>query len=258
MDKVKSLAYVYYKPGDVRLEEKEISCGPTDLLVRVFASARCGTDKTIFHKGHYKVDSNAPIILGHELTGKIVHVGKQVQTLTEGIGYKEGQKLSKEYLSFEIGERVTFQSRIARYQNGLLMLDDPITILSFYIDGGYSQYMKITKELIQSGSVLRLPDSVSDEEGALIEPAACALESIFSTPHSRRRGQRRILCLQERHQAGRERLHHRFGERQHDIRPAMQARGQREDLYDRAVREEERRSASRIGKRYPGNHPAKL
>ena len=183
MDKIKSLSYVYYKPGDVRIEEKEISCGSTDLLVKVHASARCGTDKTIFYKGHYKADSNAPIILGHELVGEIVNVGEKVKTLTEGIGYKEGETLSKDYLNFEIGERVTFQSRIARYQNGLLLLDNPITILSFYIDGGYSQYMKVTKELIQSGSVLRLSDSVSDEEGALIEPAACALESIFSTPH---------------------------------------------------------------------------
>jgi L-iditol 2-dehydrogenase len=184
MDKVKSLAFIYYKPGDIRVEEKEIYCGPTDLLVKVLASARCGTDKTIFCKGHYKVDSNAPIILGHELTGTIIHVGEKVKTLTEGIGYMEGKIISKKYLNFEIGERVTFQSRIARYQNGLLMLNNPITILSFYIDGGYSQYMKVTKELIQSGSVLRVPESISDEEGALVEPAACVLESIFSTPHS--------------------------------------------------------------------------
>lgn len=183
MDKIRSLSYVYYKPGDVRIQEKEISCSPTDLLVKVLASARCGTDKTIFYKGHYKVDSNAPIILGHELVGEIVQVGGKVKTLTEGIGYKNGQKLTKDYLNFKIGQRLTFQSRIARYQNGLMLLASPITILSFYFDGGYSQYMKVTKELIQSGSVFRLSSSVSDEEGSLIEPAACALESIFSTPH---------------------------------------------------------------------------
>ncbi len=183
MEKVKSLAYVYHKPGDMRVEEKEIEFGPNDLLVKVLTSARCGTDKLIFKKGHYKVDSNAPIILGHELTGEIVRVGNKVKTLIDGIGYKQGEKLTKDYLDFQIGERVTVQSRIARYENGLLLLDEPLTILSFYIDGGYSQYMRIPEKLIRSGSVFRIPNEITSEEAALVEPAACALESIFSTSH---------------------------------------------------------------------------
>ena len=180
----KSKAFVYYKPGDIRVSEMNITGGPTDIIVKVHASARCGTDKTIFYKGHPKVDSHAPIVLGHELVGEIVYVGNKVKTLTEGIGYKAGKTLLPDELDFQEGERVTLQSRIARYHEGLLLLDDPITILSFYIHGGYAQYMKVPKELIQSGSVLRIPDSISDEEAALVEPAACALESIFATPHT--------------------------------------------------------------------------
>ena len=178
-----SKAFVYHGPGDVRLEELKIDCCPTDIIVKVIVSARCGTDKTIFHQGHPKVDSHAPIVLGHELLGEIVEVGKDVIRLKDGIGYKEGERLSDEYLNFQIGERVTTQSRIARYRNGLMLLDRPITILSFYINGAYSQYMRIPQELILSSSVLRVPDKISDEEAALVEPAACALESIFSTPH---------------------------------------------------------------------------
>lgn len=183
MSSYTSKAFVYYSPGDVRLEEIRIGCSPTDIMVKITASARCGTDRTIFYKGHPKVDSHAPIVLGHELVGEIVEVGKDVSKLKDGIGYKEGERLSYEYLNFQIGERVTVQSRIARYYHGLMLLHSPITILSFYINGGYSQYMKIPQELILSGSVLRLPDNVSNEEAALVEPAACALESIFSTPH---------------------------------------------------------------------------
>ena len=185
MEKVKSLSFVYYAPGDVRLEERQINFSSTDLLVKIHASARCGTDKTIFYHGHYKVDANAPIILGHELTGEIIKVGKDVKSLTEGIGYKSGKTLSPEYLDFHEGERITTQSRIARHSdNGLMLLTDPVTILSFYINGGYSQYMRVPAELIQSGSVLRLPESVSNESGALVEPAACALESIYASPRA--------------------------------------------------------------------------
>ncbi len=182
-ERIDTQAFVYHEPGMVRRENRTIKLTSTDLLVKVLASARCGTDKTIYRKGHYKVDANAPIVLGHEFTGEIERVGKEVKTLASGIGYRDGEKLQTEYLDFQEGERVTCQSRIARYSHGLMLLDDPITILSFYIDGAYSQYIKIPKELIQSGSVMRLPDSVGDEEGALVEPAACALESIFATPH---------------------------------------------------------------------------
>lgn len=183
MSKYTSKAFVYHGPGDVRLEELKIDCSATDVVVKVIVSARCGTDKTIFYKGHPKVDSHAPIVLGHELLGEIVEVGKDVIKLKNGIGYKEGERLSDEYLNFQTGERVTFQSRIARYHNGLMLLDNPITILSFYINGAYSQYMRIPKELILSASTLRVPTNISDEEAVLVEPVACALESIFSTPH---------------------------------------------------------------------------
>jgi L-iditol 2-dehydrogenase len=179
-----STAFVYYAPGDVRVERRRVECGNEDLVVKVQACARCGTDRTIFRVGHPKVDGNAPVILGHELIGEIVAVGRDVRKLRTGIGYKEGGILSDEYLDFKEGERVTVQSRIARYENGLMLLDDPITILSFYIDGGYAHYMRVPRELILSGSVLRVPEGVSDEEAALVEPAACALESLFSTPHA--------------------------------------------------------------------------
>jgi len=183
MSEYLSKAFVYYGPGDVRLEELKLNCRSTDMIVKVLASARCGTDKTIFYKGHPKVDPHAPIVLGHELVGEIVEVGKKVLSLKKGMGYKEGERLADEYLNFQVGERVTLQSRIARYHKNLMLLDNPITILSFYINGGYAQYMRIPQELILTGSVLRVPDKVSNEEGALVEPAACVLESILSTPH---------------------------------------------------------------------------
>jgi L-iditol 2-dehydrogenase len=180
---MKSLAFVYYAPNDVRTETKEIRGGHDNLVVKVRSCGRCGSDKTIFSKGHPKVDPHAPIVLGHELSAEIVKVGSDVKNLRRGIGYKEGETLSPEYLDFKEGERITVQSRIARYNNGLMLIQEPITILSFYIDAGYSQYMRIPKELIQSGSVLRVPENASDEDALLVEPAACALESIFSSPH---------------------------------------------------------------------------
>jgi L-iditol 2-dehydrogenase len=180
-----SKAYVYHgRPRAVSRSTVEFECGPRDLMIEVTMCARCGTDKTIYHQGHPNVDPFAPVVLGHELVGRIVEVGDQVHTMTEGIGYRAADTLSDEYLSFVPGERVVFQSRIARYNaDGLMLIPDPIANLSFQICGGYAQFMKVPEEMIRSESVLRVPDSVSDEDACLVEPAACALESIFATPH---------------------------------------------------------------------------
>ncbi len=179
----RSEAFVYHAPGDIRRETLSIECGPEDLMVRVNLCGRCGTDRTIFLKGHPKVDRNVPVVLGHEMVGRIVEVGDEVKTLVSGLGYREGEKLSEEYLDFQPGERVTVQGRGARYANGLMLMDEPVTILSFYVNGAYSQYMRVDSNFIRTAGVLRVPECISDEAAALAEPAACALESIFCTPH---------------------------------------------------------------------------
>ena len=179
-----SKAFVYLgRPQAMVPDTRSIECGARDLVVQVLMCARCGTDRTIYRLGHPSVDPYAPVVLGHELVARIVEVGSQVGSLTDGIGYREGEVLPPEYLDFHPGERVTFQSRIARHRKGLMLIPRPIANLSFQIDGGYAQYMRVPETMIRSESVLRVPDNVSDEEACLVEPAACALESIFATPH---------------------------------------------------------------------------
>ena len=180
----KSKAFVYLgRPQAMVPDTRHIECGARDLVVQVLMCARCGTDRTIYRLGHPSVDPHAPVVLGHELVARIVEVGSQVGSLTGGIGYREGEVLPAEYLDFRPRERVTFQSRIARHRQGLMLIPRPIANLSFQIDGGYAQYMRVPETMIRSESVLRVPDNVSDEEACLVEPAACALESIFATPH---------------------------------------------------------------------------
>ena len=180
----RSRSFVYQgRPGAVTTETLTLRPGPRDLLVKVVMCARCGTDKTIYRSGHPNVDPYAPVVLGHELVARVAEVGEEVRTLTEGIGYCEGRTLPASSLDFKPGERVTFQSRIARYRDGLMLVPKPIANLSFQINGGYAQYMIVPETMIRSGSVLRVAETISDEEACLVEPSACALESIFATPH---------------------------------------------------------------------------
>jgi len=182
MSTYSSKCYVYEGPGRVRADLMEIACGPTDVVIKVAVCGRCGTDERLYREPHPNVKT--PTVLGHELVGTVVEVGKDVAGLTKGIGYKDGQTLLREQIAPAIGQRVTVQSRIARMSDGLMLMRDPIQNLSFLIPGGFAQYMKIPANMIQSGSMLFVPDQVADEEAALTEPAACALESIYSTPHA--------------------------------------------------------------------------
>ncbi len=185
MSRYRSKSFVYLgRPKAVERKTITFEPGPRDLVVRVSMCGRCGTDKTIYHHGHPNVDPHAPVVLGHELVATIVEVGSEVGSLTDGIGYREGGKLSQGYLDFRPGERVTVQSRIARYRDGLMLIPRPIANLSFQINGGYSQYMLVPETMIRSESVLRVPANVTDEEACLVEPAACALESLFAAPHA--------------------------------------------------------------------------
>jgi L-iditol 2-dehydrogenase len=180
---VRSDAFIYHGARDVRHGSITVDPGPDGMLVKVILCARCGTDQTIFRKGHPEVDKHAPIVLGHEMVGTIVDVGKEVRKLRDGLGFREGDRIPSADLSFRPGDRVIVQSRAARYANGLMLMSDPVTILSFRLHGAYSQYVRFTSELSRTGSVIRVPKGVSHEAAALAEPAACALESIYATPH---------------------------------------------------------------------------
>ena len=182
MGTYESKCYVYYGPGNVKLETRELICGPTDVILQIDVCGRCGTDRRLFDKAHPRVKT--PTVLGHELVGRVVELGDRVSMLTRGIGYRDDQHLNPEQICPPIGKRVTVQSRIARHDNGLMLVRDPIQNLSFQIPGGFAQYMKVPAEMIQSGSLLPISENVTDEEGALVEPAACALESIYATPHA--------------------------------------------------------------------------
>jgi L-iditol 2-dehydrogenase len=178
VNRYQSKSFVYYGPGDVRCESVELACGPTDLIVRVDACGRCGTDRKSYVTQHASVVP--PIVLGHEFSGEIVEVGAQAELLM-----REASQPGEACAVLSPGQRVTVQPKVCSYHQGVMQLGRPIEHLSFRTSGAFAQYVRIPAALIRSGSVLRIPDGVSSEEAALVEPAACVLESVFSTPHVR-------------------------------------------------------------------------
>lgn len=131
-------------------------------------------------------------ILGHETLVVIERVGSKVRELHDGIGYLAGRKLDDRYLAFKPGERCVLQSRIAYYEPspsgkadvaGVQLLGGNITDLAMNLGGAYAEMVRLTPDIIQSGSILRVPAGVPGPIAAMAEPTACLLDCFQKTTH---------------------------------------------------------------------------
>jgi L-iditol 2-dehydrogenase len=158
-------AGVYREKGIVRVEEVPVpEVGNGEVLIKVAACGVCGTDiKKIFH-----AYVPAPQILGHELAGKVVAVGRGVAKW----------KLGDRVMSFHhvpcgtcfYCERRLF-SQCKQYKTtGLTGGFTPN-------GGGFAEYVKAMPWVAERG-IVALPDNVSFEEATFIEPINTIVKAV--------------------------------------------------------------------------------
>ena len=152
-------AAVMYGTHDVRLEEVPVpEPGPKEVLVEIRAVGVCGSDVHYYEEG--RIGSfvvREPLTLGHESMGTVVALG-------------EGAT------KHEVGERVTLEPgvpdgtcrecRAGRYNlcpNVRFFATPPI-------DGAFTNYVSIHEDFAFS-----LPDGLSDNAGALMEPLSVGI-----------------------------------------------------------------------------------
>jgi L-iditol 2-dehydrogenase len=146
---------MYYSNQDLRLEEMPVpQIGPGELLMRVEASGICGTDLLEWYRLH-----KAPLVLGHEVTGVIVAVGKGVES------YKEGDRISAAH---------HVPCNTCHYcLSGHHTVCDTLRETNFD-PGGFAEYLRLPRINVERG-IFPLPDELSFEEATFIEPLACVL-----------------------------------------------------------------------------------
>lgn len=132
-----------------------------EVLVRVAAVGVCGSDVHYYRDGRigpFVVDS--PLILGHEVSGTIVEVGSDVDRTRIG---------SRVAIEPQRPCRVCAQCKAGRY--------NLCNQMEFYatppIDGAFCDYVTI-----QSDFAHQVPDNVSDEAAALLEPLSVGIAAI--------------------------------------------------------------------------------
>ncbi len=148
---------MYYNNKDVRVEEMpKPEIGPNEILVKAAACGICGSDVLEW----YRI-KKAPIVLGHEMAGKIVEVGSNVTK------YRTGQRV---FVSHHV------PCNTCDYcLNGYHTACDTLHSTNFF-PGGFSEYIRVPEINVDRG-VFVLPDEMTFDQAVFIEPLACVVRA---------------------------------------------------------------------------------
>lgn len=152
-------AAVLHRPGQIVLEDRPVPEPAADeVLIRVASVGVCGSDVHYFREGRIgDFVVNKPLVLGHEAAGTIVDAGRDVPR--ERIGERVAIEPQRPC-------RVCAQCSAGRY--------NLCPQMTFYatppVDGAFCEYVTI-----QAPFAHPVPDSVSDDAAALLEPLSVGI-----------------------------------------------------------------------------------
>lgn len=136
--------------------------GADDVLIRINKTGICGTDMHIWNWDEWAQSTvPVPLIIGHEFAGEIVELGSQVKELSVG------QRCSGE------GHLIGKHSRQSRA--GKFHLDPQTRGIGVNEPGAFAEYLSLP-----AFNVVPLPDSISDDIGAILDPLGNAVHTALS------------------------------------------------------------------------------
>ena len=160
----------FHKAHDLRIDDVPPpgSPGPGDVILKISHAGICGTDLHEYESGpimlpvepHPVTGAKIPQILGHEFSSTVTAIGPGVTSVRVGDRVAVIPHLNKpgEYYS--------------RRNLGQFSAETGLVGLNWHW-GGMAEYA-----LVPEPNVVKLPDSVSDEQGAVVEPSLVALNAI--------------------------------------------------------------------------------
>lgn len=158
MKKMKSA--VFYEKHNLKVEESPIPViGDNDVLVEVKACGVCGTDVHIYEGDEGAAPVTPPTILGHEFSGIVTKVGKNV-------------------VSCNVGDRVSIDPNCYcgtcdPCRNGVAHYCENMIGYGTTVNGGFAEYCAVNER-----QIYKLGKNTSFEQGAMAEPVACCLHGI--------------------------------------------------------------------------------
>ena len=162
-------AAVWHTRKDIRIEDiPEPEPGPGQVKAKIKVCGICGSDLHEYLDGPFTIPSaphlqtgrkDGSVVLGHEFSAEVTGLGESVTR-------------------FEIGDRVTANALIVcgecRYcKRGAYNLCLKLGSKGTSSDGGFAEFT-----LLEDYSLYKLPDSVTDDMGAFVEPLSVAIHAV--------------------------------------------------------------------------------
>ncbi len=162
---MKALLLEEYKQLKVQdVPEPEIA--PKEVLIRVKSCGICGSDVHGFDGSSGR--RIPPVIMGHEASGVVARTGAQVS------GFKEG-------------DRVTFDSMISCERCYFCRQGQPnlcdnrrvlgVSCTEYRRHGAFAEFVAVPDHI-----VVKIPDNLSFDEAAMVEPVSVAVHAVNITP----------------------------------------------------------------------------
>jgi len=154
-------AAVLYGREDLKIERVSIpKLEDDEVLVRVKVALTCGTDLKVWRHGHHPRMIVPPAIFGHELSGVVELLGPRVQgELRSGIRVVPANSAPCDQCLF--------------CRRGQWNLCEDL----LFNNGAYAEYIRIPARIVRQNMPI-IPDHVSFQDAALVEPLACVLRGV--------------------------------------------------------------------------------
>jgi len=152
------LQAVMTDPGKItfkQIEKPEVR--ETEVLLNVKRIGVCGSDIHVYHGLHPY--TQYPIVQGHEVSGIVSEVGKKVKGIN-------------------IGEKITITPQITcgdcySCRNGMENICENLKVMGFQTNGAAQEFFPVPYQ-----NVVKLPDNISFDHAALIEPIAVGIHAL--------------------------------------------------------------------------------
>ncbi|KAG0636686.1 chaperonin 10-like protein [Tuber brumale] len=159
----KNPSFVLRSIKDVTFEDRPVPMiqNPTDVFIRVNVTGICGSDVHYWQHGHIgDFIVEAPMVLGHESAGTVVETGPKVTSLKPNDRVALEPGVPCRYCPF---------CKAGKYN---LCIDMKFAATPPY-DGTLAKYYILPEDFC-----VKLPESVSLDEGALVEPLAVGVHVV--------------------------------------------------------------------------------
>lgn len=161
-------AAVVHGAGDLRVDElPDPAPGEGQVLVSLEWGGICGSDLAYWRHGRSGTAVlRHPMVLGHEVAGRIVALGPGVtgHAVGQSVTFQPAQLVGDPTMPARLAGRTNLHPRVRYFGSAAF---DPHT------DGGFCGL-----KAVPAGQVRALPQGVSTRHGALAEPLAVALHAV--------------------------------------------------------------------------------